>query len=151
MLAYVLLLLLFSCYKTKQYSGFQDAEYIIPVPESNVSFDWKDRVEDYFYLPLETKGAILREIRHISFNEDQILVTDRRILHGLPIFMLAPPMASYKDYFISPIDSYYFSKIDKNKLDLKDSLTSAIYSQVKNIRPDNNPTLLFFKIRNEEN
>lgn len=372
-LYYILLLLLFSCSGSSQYKEFKNAEYIIPLPDNNDIFNWKDRVEEYFYLPLETKGAPLQEIRQISFHEEQILVADRRILNcydssgklcysinrmgkgpgeylaidafdcqgnsifiydnnskrvnvydvkngqfkhiiaisgsflemkslqnklifqtpnglndiqndyeitifdkknnntkkyfrnsliefqdgflnqltrneeevfytnslsnlafkidssgniqahalidfyndakihdlrdlgkdidsrqelkhsgyyhgltqwvenknfihfnvrkndeyfrflfcknqkrtfdldnaksGLPIFFGSTPIATYKEYFVHPIQSYYFSKINTNKLDLKDSLTSAIYSQVKTIKPNDNPTLLFYKIK----
>jgi hypothetical protein len=369
----ILLLLLFSCSGTEQYKGLGDAGFIIPLPENNDVFNWTDRIEDYFYLPLETEGAILQDIKQIIFHKEQILVSDRRILNcydstgklcysidrtgkgpgeylsidsfdcqgesifiydnnskrvsvydmkngqfkqtidingnflemkslknkfifyasnglndiqndyeitildnkdkirqnyfrnssvdfqdgflnqltrndqevyyanslsniafkidsfgniqahalidfyrdakihnlkdlgkdmdsrqeltqsnlyygltqwienksyihfcikkneehfwflfskdqkrtynlndaksSLPIFLISSPIATYKEYFVRPVDSYYFSKINKNKLDLKDSLTAAIYSQVKNIKPNDNPTLLFYKIK----
>ena len=67
----------------------------------------------------------------------------------LPIFIIGSPIASYNEYFIRPVDSYFFSKVNKEKLNLKDSLTFKIYNQVKTIEPNQNPTLLFYKLKDE--
>ena len=107
---------------------------------------WQEN-EDYIYFHLKKRDKRLNYLYSKKNNTTYSLNGARA---DLPIFVIGPPVATYKNYFIRPVDSYIFGKIKPENLNLDDPFTKKIYSQIKQVSSNDNPCLLFYKLKNEE-
>ena len=118
--------------------------------ESKYSYgisQWQE-TDNYIQFHYYRKG-ILHQILYCKINNRSYSLD--KLISTLPIFLFGFPTAVYNNYFIRPVDSYIFGKQTFKNLNLKDSLTMKIYSQIKNITINDNPCLLFYKFKDEIN
>lgn len=116
--------------------------------ESNYSYgitQWRE-TDNYIQFHYYRKG-IPHQILYCKINKRSYSLD--KYISNLPLFLFGFPTAVYNNYFIRPVDSYIFGKQTYKNLNLKDSLTKKIYSQIKNITINDNPCLLFYKFKDE--